>query len=627
MEICRKLYSTLSAGLGNRVSLIQISQAPSGEWDLASNFPSFFKSISLTISLLVNSEHVGRIVDRGPPVEDKKASKAFRTFWGDKTELRRFKDGSILESLVWNSNLPEIPILYQIVTYVVGRHLHQDIADSLEIFGEDFVQQLPLNQRFVDPSLFLVGQEAFERLQLQIRNLEQLPLQIRQISLSFTELSVTSIDIRGYGGRCSEGLVGIILQFEGSTRWPDNITAIQKTKIAFLLKIGELLEQIDASYRTFLGLENEGELSQNSGFLDILGGLLSFRLRIYHDRELTLLESQLRPLPSSVQSRDLVAVAISAYKRMYIQSPIHTQAIRNLCITFPLLSPVTRLLKHWCASHLLLPHIPEQLLELLAARTFLHPYPFIPPGSLRTGFLRTLAMIAKWDWRTEPLFVNLNGELNKTKAEVMQGRFDAWRNIDPLMKHVTLFVGTNIDQEGIAWTIPGPARVFAGRLTALAQAACAEVQFQGLNLRTKSLFVSPLVDYDFIIYVDRKFCYYGESNGDQTIYENLHVDDRLKEEFKKAGLLALLVKELEKLYGYSILFSHNGGKEAVITGLWNPSTNPRGWKVNLAYSTLPVTTAEHDRDCDVVVSLNKTAILNEIARLGGSMITRIEVTS
>jgi U3 small nucleolar RNA-associated protein 22 len=29
------------------------------------------------------------------------AAAVFREFWGDKAELRRFKDGSILEAVVW----------------------------------------------------------------------------------------------------------------------------------------------------------------------------------------------------------------------------------------------------------------------------------------------------------------------------------------------------------------------------------------------------------------------------------------------------------------------------------------------------------------------------------------------
>ena len=36
----------------------------------------------------------------------------------------------------------------------------------------------------------------------------------------------------------------VILQFEGSGRWPDDLVAIQRTKIAFLLKINDMLQEM-----------------------------------------------------------------------------------------------------------------------------------------------------------------------------------------------------------------------------------------------------------------------------------------------------------------------------------------------------------------------------------------------
>lgn len=67
----------------------------------------------------------------------------------------------------------------------------------------------------------------------------------------------------------------------------------------------------------------------------------------------------------------------------------------------------------------------------------------------------------------------------------------------------------------------------------------------------------------------------------------------------------------------------------------------RPWKVNLAYSTCPVTDGGGDskksvRDSDTdeedhsesdghKLVINKPAILNEIARLGGELVERIQV--
>lgn len=58
------------------------------------------------IGIRVNSETAARVVDRGPPADEKESlqSKEFRAFWGNKAELRRFKDGAIVHAVVWNTN-------------------------------------------------------------------------------------------------------------------------------------------------------------------------------------------------------------------------------------------------------------------------------------------------------------------------------------------------------------------------------------------------------------------------------------------------------------------------------------------------------------------------------------------
>ena len=623
MEICKKIHSMLCTGLANRVSLICVDQTPSGQWDLASTGSTSSDSCSLTIGLLVNSEHVNRTVDRGPAVEDKKATKVFRTFWGEKAELRRFKDGHILESLIWAPTSPQHSVLYQIISYLLKRHLHQDIATSLECVGDDFHQEPFLIQDPTDLSPFQGPWEAYEKLQAQIRELNQLPLQVRQISPSCPSLSFTSINSRSPGSSCSAKPMNIIIQFEGSARWPDDIKAIQKTKLAFLLKIGELLEEADSSNRTFLGFENEGQPLLNAGFLDILASFFSFRVRIYHDRELTLLESQLKSSTLTAQAKDDTVAAISIHKRMYIHSPTHTQTIRSLCTIFPLLSATTRLLKHWFSSHLLLPHFSEELLEVLAARTFLLPYPFDAPGSLRSGFLRTLAMIARWDWHNEPLFVDFRREMVGTEAEIIHMQFNAWRKLDPTMNRMTLYISSNLDPEGIAWV--SPRKVVAGRMTALAQAAYTEIKAQGRCLTINTLFASPMTDYDFIIYINRKYCDDTELDDIQAVYKKLHRDGEIKERSFQVALLISFIGEVERLYGHSLVLFHDSSIQALIAGIWNPSTNSRDWKVNLAHSTTPAAAARHTGDRSVSITINRTAVLNEIARLGGPLISRIVI--
>ena len=43
-----------------------------------------------------------RPTDIGPAADDARAAAAFRSFWGDRSELRRFQDGKISEAVVWD---------------------------------------------------------------------------------------------------------------------------------------------------------------------------------------------------------------------------------------------------------------------------------------------------------------------------------------------------------------------------------------------------------------------------------------------------------------------------------------------------------------------------------------------
>ncbi len=58
-------------------------------------------SSSLLLALLVLLVFM---LSTGPPATDKAAVRAFRLFWGPRAQMRRFKDGSILETVVWSSS-------------------------------------------------------------------------------------------------------------------------------------------------------------------------------------------------------------------------------------------------------------------------------------------------------------------------------------------------------------------------------------------------------------------------------------------------------------------------------------------------------------------------------------------
>lgn len=130
MAFYRHAYQVLKTGLGDRVSLIHMKPPGKPAYSPARSKQHPESTSRIQIGLLLNPEQVNRTVDRGPSAEDKEEAAAFRRFWGEKAELRRFKDGSIQESLVWSQNDPRENVLEQIVTYIIRRHIREDVKGA-----------------------------------------------------------------------------------------------------------------------------------------------------------------------------------------------------------------------------------------------------------------------------------------------------------------------------------------------------------------------------------------------------------------------------------------------------------------------------------------------------------------
>lgn len=625
-ETCfgQRVHNALITGLGDRIRLLSVQLPPILPWNATAPQESAKGLRQIQIGLLLDPDNISRTVDRGPSAEDKVGAARFRNFWGEKAELRRFKDGSILESLIWSTSNPKDNVLKLVVAYVVRRHLGGDAVDILELIGDTYDRLLPnsvINDRSTHFQPLMI---AFESLEKEVRALEGLPLQIRQISAADARLRYSSLRIPALHPFQSQmEPANICIQFEGSARWPDDITAVQRTKIAFLLKIGELLEESTNGLITRLGLENCNQRLLNIAFLDIhYPSGAFFRLRIHHEREVNLLERVLKDASQTTASREETASAFSTYKRDFVHGPIHTQAIRTLSTRFPLLSPSMRLMKKWRDSHMLSSHLSDELIELLTVRIFVHPYPWSVPGSVMTAFLRTLTFVSKWDWQNEPLIVDFNGEMTSPEIEAINLRFEAWRKIDPAMNRISIFAASNLDPSGITWTEIGPSKVVAARLTSLAKAACGMMKEQGTNLEPEALFVASMTDYDFVIHLNPRSTRTNSGGKRLSTFKNLPIQSDQVKSLSGFDPVQLFLGELRVMYGSNVLFFSNEYGGSLIAGLWNPQTGPRPWKVNLPYSTKPIVrTGEEDPQ----ISINKAATLHAIARLGGDMISGIEL--
>lgn len=616
-----QFYNNLTRGLGDRAKSINMISPMDQPWPTNTSRPRQ-REILLEVGIVLDLDTASRTVDRGPSAEDGEAAASFREFWGEKAELRRFKDGQILECVAWDDSDP-ISITKQIAQYLIRKQVPGEDNCSIYFLGNDF-GSAPAELHNLSTSSGASEEQlsAFRILENQIRALEGLPLQIRHIQAARPGLrnsSSTPMSPSKYQGAIP---TDVMIQFEGSGRWPDDLSAIAMTKIAFLLKLDELLSEKAGNLTTKLGLENEHNEILNRSFLDVINPTgAAFRLRIHHEREQMLIQRRLADKSLSPGERGAAAIALADYKMNFIQKPLHTQAMQSLVTRFRAITPTVHAVKTWFNSHLLGNHFPEELIEIIVARVFLQPHPWQVPSSAMTGFLRTLHFLASWDWLNDPLIVDFSGSMKKDELTAGQTRFEAWRKIDPTLNRIVMFVATNYDLEGTTWTEYHPAKVVASRMTSLAKAACKAIVEKGLDLDLGSLFKSPAKDFDFVIHVNPRFTKSNHSNKAQSKYKNL-VANGLDDSLVGYNPVKLYVDELQHLYGDNIVLFCDWSSQSMIAGLWSPHTSNRKWKMNLPYSTIPVGGNAGEEETDAAI--NKEAILNEMARLGSDMILSVE---
>ncbi|KAK6443652.1 U3 snoRNP protein [Oleoguttula sp. CCFEE 5521] len=614
------LYAVLRRGLGDRVEEADLHVPPTPDWSIGVARP-MQSTGAVTVGLRVNQEHAHRLVDHGPSADNKTEAAAFRAFWGDKAELRRFKDGSILESLVWATEAAGQSVIEQICRHLLQKHFGAKVEGSVRFFDDDCSRLMPKANGNAN---FQPLMEAYKQLETDIRGLEALPLSIRQIMSADAQLRFSSIEAPSSTHGIKQSIpAAVTLQFEGSSRWPDDLVAVQRTKLAFLLKLSELMNDNVEEVKSRMGLENHGEDVLNQGFLDITySNGAAFRLRIHHEREQGMLERQMKLKDLDPKTKQISAIALASYKRDFVKGPAHTQAIAQLATRFPVFSGTVRLIKKWFASHLLSNHIPDDIIELFVAQSFIQPYPWSVPSSMQTGFLRTLAWLAKWDWREEPLVVDMSGsgELKDVDYQAIRTRFEAWRKLDPALNRLVLFAASHVDHDGTTWTDGQPSKVVAGRMTALANAAVQAVEAHSIDLNPASLFVSPLEDYDFVLHLSPVAFRSRKKSSKGPVFKNLEVQTQADTSLVGFQPAQDFLAELQNLYGAAIVFFSGVAERKVIAGLWSPLTAPRAWKVNLQYATLPMKT-----DAEVLAEIDKQSILKEIARLGGNMVESVQI--
>ena len=508
------LTSIIRRGLGNRSRAVTVLHPSSTSRPTSQAHPSTPDVIFLGI--IHNPQQAFHLVDHGPAAgdEDQVALEQFREFWGGKSELRRFKDGRILESVVWEVTTADekAHVPSNIVRYLLKRHFNigeNDVETWQTPF--DSVLRLPqsISQQYLASKIstgFRGALTAFDDLVKAIKKLDdELPLTLLNISPSSEFLRYTSIfspvplprTLAASLPECARYLapMDIIIEFEKSSRWPDDLKAIQTIKLAFFECLASaLMKSVD-------GLKAKvviGDGVHTSDILDkasleiITPDGWAFSAHIWHDREVHLLTriiSGSGNLPHIVVKNKTnkktteyfeALEAKQVYLRRFIHAPRHHRAIAALYHHYSAFSGTVRIVKRWLASHWLLnTHISEEVVELICASFFIdggrgasimdldteQTSQHLVPCSKERGFAAVVRFLKEWEWE-DGLVVPLYGlqppeNLSNTSTTP---------SVNNVMHKGVWRVSTEHDREGHVWTCNGPDLVVARRVRSLAEA-------------------------------------------------------------------------------------------------------------------------------------------------------------
>lgn len=320
-----RILSISQRALGNRVKSLSCSvravttEGSSGSvtsWDRQQTPINLTSSLIITLGLVLNNENAQRRVDKGADTsadengasELSMVAEEFRTFWGRKSELRRFKDGAIVDAVVWGEQDIHVDhsvssdgvkiarsrevsgeaIVEAIVRYALGMHLPHCAGDGGQLVsclsgtleaslpGTSYTRRgLPegtvgVSHKTLDsvPKMrYVHAIEALDKLRsILTSDMKDLPLVFESITGSHAALRYTSTlppmphpsllnakdKMKEYSG-VAISLVAqpmlIVGQVEGGGRWPTEIEAAKKVKTALLLRTGSLLRgQFEVRY-------------------------------------------------------------------------------------------------------------------------------------------------------------------------------------------------------------------------------------------------------------------------------------------------------------------------------------------------------------------------------------------
>ncbi|KAJ0534866.1 putative Nrap protein domain 1 [Helianthus annuus] len=495
-----KVHSLLKEGLGDRVKSVRVTWQNATSTRCINDGLAELDKEPLTVGISLSLPDAYDQYTRGPFFGNKEEALKFRKFWGDVAELYQFKSGT-RECVFWECKPAKRYLIIKNVTeYVLKRHL--SLAEDKIMHAVD---QLDFSLACEGGDLASDGSllESFGTLSKRLRLLSDVPLAISSVQPLDSAFRHTSVfppqphplaNGTKAGNRISSTCLPsmeVMIQLEGSGNWPMDDAAIEKTKAAFLLRIGECLEK---DYGMKWCPSEEGVDVFLSGYV--------FRLKILHERGLDLLNGQ-------AESYQVKRVSPTD-KYLFLRSQ-HSSMINGLAGRYPLYGPVVQLAKRWVAAHLFSASIMEEVIELVVAYIFQKALPFSAPCSRISGFLRFLRLLSEHDWMFTPMIVDINEDMTPDDEKEINDKFLLSRKAyeEGAGSIISaMYVATAYDKGSEAWTSSSPSITELKRLAAYAKSSSnllTKLVMQGLqdSYGWECIFRTPLNNYDAVILLHR----------------------------------------------------------------------------------------------------------------------------
>ncbi|XP_018301266.1 nucleolar protein 6 [Mycetomoellerius zeteki] len=637
-QAIKLLFDVLKRGLGDRINRLCVLPNVCKEWECTEEVSDNIEK--LVIGLELNPETCFDIVDKGPEANLPEAVD-FRNFWGDKSELRRFKDGAIREAVIWSKGktlADKRMICRKIIVFLletkfnIFKNQYLYVANQME-------DLLKLHKYKITHFVYGTGEEAtlkvlqaFNTLEKNLMSLNDMPLTINGVQGSspvfryaeifpplatvhrkidgITEENKNCLSLSKNITKCPTYVHALeaTLQLSTSGKWPEELEAIRKTKAAFHIQIAECL-------RTQHALT----VQANPSYIDVYQNGFVFRLRVAHQKEIALMKQVKED--GVIKYRDNEESIELENKLFHL--PKLSSALHGLHSQQPSFGPANCLAKRWLSAQLLDDtHIPEIVVELLMASLYLAPEPYKPAQTPQVAFLRFLEIVARAHWNTDSVIVNFNGEMTNEEIAAIETLFNTARSSLP-----PLFISTPYDQQKTLCTRKAPSHLVLNRMSVFAKESLKlfdDLLFNNTVLDVKPIFRPPLLEYDCLLHLKSRMIprrLQAVDTSSKAKIVDLHpykTHSLQKIPVVDFDPIQRFLKDLRDGYGDYALFFHDTYGGTVIGVLLKPTVLERkDFKVSEANC--------RKLDADGKLILNISTMIEDFYILGRGIIRTIDI--